>query len=118
MDTFEQWALVELFGHSQIAGKVTEQVIGGGAFVRVDVPEVNGHQAFTKLYGHGAIYAMTIVDEETARASAQMLQARPIDVWSARRMLDAHDESRGGVAEAHETEGEDVFSEPDTETAF
>ena len=35
---FEQWAIVEIFGHQRIAGKVTEQTIGGCSFVRVDVP--------------------------------------------------------------------------------
>jgi hypothetical protein len=54
----------------------------------VDVPEVNGQQPLTKLYGNSAIYAMTIVDEETARAAAAQFQVKPIDVWSARRMLE------------------------------
>jgi hypothetical protein len=35
---FEGWCVVELFGQQQIAGYVSEQVFGGGAFVRVDVP--------------------------------------------------------------------------------
>jgi hypothetical protein len=26
---FDQWAVIELFGHNRIAGRVTEQVIGG-----------------------------------------------------------------------------------------
>ena len=38
--TFECFALVEIFGHTRIAGKVTEQVIAGTGFVRVDVPEL------------------------------------------------------------------------------
>lgn len=38
-EKFEQWAIVDLFGHTRIAGKVSEQVIGGCSFVRVDVPE-------------------------------------------------------------------------------
>ena len=37
-DKFDHWCIVELFGHNQIAGKVTEQAIGGQSFVRVDVP--------------------------------------------------------------------------------
>jgi hypothetical protein len=34
----EQWAIVEIFGHQRIAGRLTEQTIGGCSFVRVDVP--------------------------------------------------------------------------------
>ena len=29
---FEAFAIVELFGHTRIAGKVTEQTIAGGTF--------------------------------------------------------------------------------------
>lgn len=86
-EKFEAWAIVEVMGHQRLAGKVSEQVIGGTAFVRVDVPEVRGSQPFTKLLGNGAIYAITIVDEETARASAGQLCQAPMDAWSARRML-------------------------------
>ena len=90
-EKFDQWAIVELFGHSRIAGRVTEQVIGGCSFVRVDVPAVNGDQPFTKLYGNGAIYAMSLVDEETATGAASMIRVRPVDEWSARRMLQLPD---------------------------
>ena len=39
---FEQTCIVELMGHNMIAGKVTEQTIGGQGFVRVDVPVAVG----------------------------------------------------------------------------
>ena len=90
---FEQWAIVEIFGHQRIAGRVTEQTIGGCAFVRVDVPacdEVSGGpatQAFTKLYGQGAIYAITFVDEAAARMTARQLRVQPVDTWQLRRAL-------------------------------
>lgn len=90
---FEQWAIVELFGHQRVAGRVTEQTIGGCAFVRVDVPaceEVPGlpaTQAFTKLYGQGAIYAVTFVDEAAARVTARQLRIQPIDTWQLRQAL-------------------------------
>ena len=33
----EFWAIVELMGHQRIAGKVSEETIGGAALLRVDV---------------------------------------------------------------------------------
>ena len=93
-EKFNQWAIVELFGHQRIAGRVTEQTIGGCSFVRVDVPafEAEGShaatQAFTKLYGQGAIYAITFVDEAAARMTARQLRVQPIDTWQLRRALE------------------------------
>ena len=78
--TFEAWAIVDLFGHSQIAGQVSEQQIAGGTFLRVDVP-AGDDQGFTRYYGAGAIYSITPVPEDVARKAAASLQARPITVW-------------------------------------
>ena len=66
---FEEWAVVELFGHNRIAGKVSEATIGGCAFVRVDVPET-AKPAYTKYFGNGAIYAMTPCEEIVAKLAA------------------------------------------------
>ena len=84
---FKQWALVEIFGHQRIAGLVSEFAIGGETFIRVDVPESNGRQAVTKLYGKGAIYAITFVDEETGKALAPLMAPSPISEYSARMFL-------------------------------
>lgn len=78
---FETWAIVELFGHSQIAGLVTEATIGGCSFIRVDVPEVNDRPAFTKFYGNGAIYAMTPVGESEARMALENIMPRPVSTF-------------------------------------
>lgn len=113
---FEQWAIVELFGHQRIAGRVTEQTIGGCSFVRVDVPscEAAGNapetQAFTKLYGQGAIYAMTFVDEAAARMTARQLRAQPIDEWSLRRAL--QDLPAGGALAAPTQSGLELDDDP------
>src|SRR6185437_10448897 len=84
---FEHFALVELFGHQRIAGKVTEAEIGGGKFIRVDVPAIGELQAVTRFYGPAAIYGITPVTEETALALAKQFQVAPIAAWDARRML-------------------------------
>ena len=80
-EVFKQWALVELFGHSRIAGLVTEQAIGGCSFLRVDVPAIDSEPAFTKCYGNGAIYGMTFVTEEVARAAAKSYRVAPVTAY-------------------------------------
>jgi len=93
-ETFDQWALVEIMGHDRYAGRVTEQVIGGCAFVRVDVPEVVSDQllldtgkpeviapGFSKLFGQGAIFSITPVSEEIARKMAASYRASPIKAF-------------------------------------
>lgn len=79
-ESFDCWAVVELFGHQQIAGKVTEQTIAGQGFIRVDVPEDNG-QGYTRLLGHGAIYSIIPTSEEVARAFARRNFTRPIQPY-------------------------------------
>jgi hypothetical protein len=100
--SFDQFCIVELFGHSRIAGRVTEQVIGGQGFVRVDVPELSKDRyneetpAFTRLYGPGAIYSITPVDEETARQAALSMRVAPVNVYLAAPQLAARVEDGGG----------------------
>lgn len=77
-EKFEHWCLVELFGHQRIAGKVSEQTIGGCAFVRVDVPAVGDIPSYTRLFGNGAIYAINPVTEELARAAAASYRTVPV----------------------------------------
>jgi hypothetical protein len=79
--TFEGWAIVELFGHQQIAGYLSEQALGGTSFVRVDVPDVDGQPGFTKFFGGSAIYAITPTTEEIATVAAQHLSIRPVSPW-------------------------------------
>jgi hypothetical protein len=77
-DKFEEWAILELFGHQRLAGKVSEAAIGGGAFVRVDVPDDKGRTKFTKFLHPNAIYSISPVDENVAVAAAQRIDSVPI----------------------------------------
>jgi len=79
-EKFESWAVVELFGHQRIAGKVTEQTIGGCSFIRVDVPKTEKRQAYTKYFGNGAIYAMTPCDEEVGRIAAEDVERYSVPI--------------------------------------
>jgi hypothetical protein len=75
---FEEWAIVDVMGHQRFVGRVFEQVIAGQGFVRVDIPAVEGVQAWTKLIGPSSIYAITPVSEDVARAMAAKRKSIPI----------------------------------------
>lgn len=77
-----QWAIIELMGHQQIAGRYQE---AAGGMHRVDVPETAAEAEpdsfrFTRLYSPAAIYSITFVDEWSARIAARMLSPKPIAV--------------------------------------
>lgn len=80
-EKFEGWCVVELMGHNVIAGYVTEQVIGGAAMLRVDVPAVEAQAAFTKFFAPSVVYGITPTTEESARIAATRIRARPIELW-------------------------------------
>ena len=86
---FEEWALLELFGHQRLAGLVTEVQLGGASFVRVDVPEDGKKKGWklTKMYNPSAIYSITPVTEETARMIAKGCTGEPMTRWDVTKMV-------------------------------
>jgi hypothetical protein len=81
------WAIVELMGHQKVAGELSEFVMGGSSFIRVDVPETEEQPGFTRFLTDKAIYAINPVTEEVAKFKAAQLQNRPIESWDFRSML-------------------------------
>ena len=77
--SFSTWAIVELFGHNQLAGKVTEQIIAGQSFVRIDVPKTTKCPAFTKYHLPTAVYGLTPVEADYAERMAERIAAQPIN---------------------------------------
>lgn len=84
---FELQAIVELFGHSRIAGKVSEQSIGGATFVRIDVPATKTQPPFTRFLNPSAIYAINPVTEDVATAIAERIESKPIQLWDAEEVM-------------------------------
>lgn len=80
-EQYSGWAVIELLGHRIIAGHISEEAIAGGSFVRVDVPDTTSRDGFTKLYGPGAIYAITPCSEHDARMAADNIGAKSIEDW-------------------------------------
>ena len=116
--TFESWAIVEVMGHRQFAGFVTEQAIGGASFVRVDVPAVHADgdelPGFTKLLGAGSIYAISPCTEETAKAFAARARARAFSVYEAPR-LPAPSSAEVWADPIPEADPDDDYDDPEDE---
>ena len=109
--TLQMWAIIELFGHARIAGRLTEQVIAGQGFIRVDVPivpEDKFHQAqdgFSRLFGPGAIYSITPVSQETACAAAKGMRVEPVNVYLALPLRASEDDIEHGAVQARNMGG-------------
>lgn len=84
------WAILELFGHSTIAGQVTERNYGSITFLQVEVPETAKQPAYTRLINPQAVYAINPVDEETARRRASHLNKMPITEWEIGQVVEKH----------------------------
>jgi sRNA-binding carbon storage regulator CsrA len=72
-------AIVELFGHDQIAGWVSEASIAGATLTRVHVPQIDNTPAFDKYLGAGAIYALTPVPELAMLRAARARRHAPYE---------------------------------------
>lgn len=78
----DTWAIIELFGHQRLAGKLSDHEIGGDTFLRVDVPDEDGDGFIaTRLLGKAAIYAINFVDESLARQAAAQIKWRPFSIY-------------------------------------
>ena len=85
-ERFEAWGIVDLFGHTRLAGRISEQTIGGETFIRVDVP--NGVDTYhTRLFGKGAIYGMSLTDEAIARSFAKRAEVRPVSSYDVAQLI-------------------------------
>jgi len=96
---YEGWAVVELMGHRQTAGLVSEVTLAGTTLLRVDSPAPDGDAIVaSQMYGGSAIYCLTPCDEETARVVLRSAYTLPPMVRVAMRAnaaLPAPDEDDG-----------------------
>ena len=84
--TFQTWGIVDVMGHQRYVGLITEQVIAGTGFIRVDVPAAGDICAWTKLIGTSSVYAITPCSEEIARAMAKERKDAPIQSYELPRL--------------------------------
>ena len=122
---FECWAILELFGHTMLAGKVSEQVVSGVAFIRVDVPETPNIPKFTKFQNPSSIYGMTPVDEEYAKKMAEKLEVQPVSDYKHTQIIRELVEKKMAslqepttIASQPSMYDEDNVTDPDFEDTF
>lgn len=78
---YEGWAVLELMGHRRLAGKLSEQVVGGGSFIRLDVPGDGDTWTATQFYAPAAVYCITPTTEAIARRVAASSRPAPVTAW-------------------------------------
>ena len=85
-ETFEGYCILELMGHRRLGGYVKEATIGGGSFLRIDVPgkEV-GSVVATQFYSPSAVYCITPTTELMARTVAIQNQPELVSEWELKR---------------------------------
>ena len=80
-NSLDVWGVLEIMGHVRLAGRITEQAIGGAGMIRIDVPETDRAKSFTRFFGASSIYSITPTSEEVARGIAETLRAEPIRIY-------------------------------------
>lgn len=86
--TFESWAIIELFGRTRLAGLVSEKTVAGDGFLQIQVPATKYQPEFSKFIKPSAVYAITPVTEETARYTAEQINTAPIMPWDVRKVVE------------------------------
>ncbi len=86
-EKFEQWAILELMGHRRLAGKVSEASIGGGSFIRIDMPMKDGSNS-TQFYSPGSVYCITPTTEDISRKMSLAYQPEPVSQWEFRQLTE------------------------------
>jgi hypothetical protein len=75
------WAVVELLGHNQHAGWLTEELHFGAKLGRVDIPDTHSSDPKavlkTHYFGGSSVFRITPCDEATARRIAGYSQSAP-----------------------------------------
>lgn len=100
---FESWAILELMGHRRLAGYLTEIELGGGRFLRLDMPLKDG-TTMSQIYSPSAVYCITPTVEEVAKVVAAQNEPQPLHYFEMRRLQAPTEDT-----EEAETDPDQVF---------
>lgn len=89
--SFECWAVVQVYGHTTYAGYAAERNLFGKVMCELTVPEVKNQEvtlpSFTKVISPDSIFDITPVSEEYARAMAEKLSKHPIEGYEHKEVI-------------------------------
>jgi hypothetical protein len=77
-EPFDSFAILELFGHRRLAGRVRSVEVAGAGMFRIDIPASDGSVAATQFYAPAAVFSLTPTTEEVARAAAARSGDAPV----------------------------------------
>lgn len=99
----EQFALVEIFGHRQHAGRILEVEQFGAKMLRIDVPKEGDFEKgyVSHFYGGASIFSLTLADKATVEAKNRPWRPAALPY---REPADDHDDDHG----AEDDEGDDI----------
>jgi hypothetical protein len=113
-ESFGVWAILELMGHTKLAGFVTEEKRFGSEIGRIDIPtdREDPSKFFTQYFGGQTIYRLTPCTEQVARAFALGHQPRPVYIYELAlpEPSGATNEGRGRLRGIDEEEGDHEWS--------
>lgn len=79
-ENLDCWALLEIFGHTKVAGRVSTRKVGVNVMIQVDVPNDGDGLSHSQLFGPSAIFSITPTSESWCRRWAKAAKAyeRPV----------------------------------------
>jgi len=74
-ENIDCWALVEIFGHTKVAGRVTTRKVGVNVMIQVDVPKDEAEFSHSQLFSPAAIFSINPTTEQWCRRWAKAAAA-------------------------------------------
>ena len=103
------WAIVELFGHTVLAGQVSKCDIGD--FIQINIPQIGSIPEWTKMVNPKAVYAITPCSEQDAISRATELKSMPISKWDTNQLVKNHLkelEQKGQIKMIESSQGQEI----------
>lgn len=79
-ETIDCWAYVEIFGHHQVAGRVSSRKFGTQIMFQIDVPKDDEGLSHSELYSPNSIFSIKPTTEAWCRRFMKMRSKMDYDI--------------------------------------